>query len=162
MVWFSCLILVILSTILLHLTISSSSGSDENRSINHRRITDSVLSMVACVCQMDSSVRSSVTSSRIIMVSYSEFFSLVYIFFSLSHDDNLGHHSSSFFWHFHSSIHATLQILSRCFNRPHTTSRVWSNCIVQNWNWEFMRHPTCGRNFNFNSYREIIVENCIF
>lgn len=37
--------------------------------------------MVACVCQMDSSVRSSVTSSRIIMVSYSEFFSLVYIFF---------------------------------------------------------------------------------
>lgn len=73
MVWFSCLLLVFLSTVLLHLTISS--GSDENRSINHqKRITDSVLSMVACVCQMDSSVRSSVTSSRIIMVSYSEFF----------------------------------------------------------------------------------------
>ena len=94
MVWFSCLILVILSTILLHLTISS--GSDENRSINHRRITDSVLSMVACVCQMDSSVRSSVTSSRIIMVSYSEFFvfSRLHLFFH-SHDDNFG--TSQFF-----------------------------------------------------------------
>lgn len=107
MVWFSCLILVILSTILLHLTISSSSGSDENRSINHRRITDSVLSMVACVCQMDSSVRSSVTSSRIIMVSYSEFFSLVYIFFSLSHDDNLG--TSQFF------IFLTFSFLYSCY-----------------------------------------------
>lgn len=95
MVWFSCLILVILSTILLHLTISSS--SDENRSINHqKRITDSVLSMVACVCQMDSSVRSSVTSSRIIMVSYSEFFIFISLYsnFIILFSHDCWHHNT--------------------------------------------------------------------
>lgn len=69
MVWFSCLILVTLSTLLLHLTVSSN-RVDNIRDINHhqKRITDSILSTIACVCQMDSSMRSTVTSSRIIMV----------------------------------------------------------------------------------------------
>lgn len=68
LVWLSCLISVLLSTILLHLTSQSAKEKSSNTS-HHKRITDSALSSVAVVCQMDASFRSTVTSSRIIMVS---------------------------------------------------------------------------------------------
>lgn len=59
---------MLLSTVLLHLTSQSEKEKSSNTS-HHKRITDSALSSVAVVCQMDASFRSTVTSSRIIMVS---------------------------------------------------------------------------------------------
>lgn len=68
-VWLSCFILVLISTILLHLTSQTDSLATNSQKINQeKRFTDSVLSTIAAICQMDPSLQSSVTSSRIIMV----------------------------------------------------------------------------------------------
>ncbi|KAL7037251.1 hypothetical protein ACKWTF_009135 [Chironomus riparius] len=77
LVWLSCLICVLLSTILLHLTSQSEREKSANAS-HHKRITDSALSSVAVVCQMDASFRSTVTSSRIIMFFIFLTFSFLY------------------------------------------------------------------------------------
>ncbi|CRL01901.1 CLUMA_CG015435, isoform A, partial [Clunio marinus] len=74
-VWFSCLILVLISTILLYLT-SHTDKSDVNN--ENKRFTDSFLSTIAAICQMDPSLSSSVTSSRIIMFFIFLAFSLLY------------------------------------------------------------------------------------
>lgn len=74
-VWFSCLILVVISTILLHLTSQTDVVTVNGQKMNQeKRFTDSVLSTIAAICQMDPSLKSTVTSSRLIMVSTKDIF----------------------------------------------------------------------------------------
>ncbi|CRK99425.1 CLUMA_CG012625, isoform A [Clunio marinus] len=78
-VWFSCLILVLISTILLHLTSQTDNSAVNSEKVNHhKRFTDSMLSTIAAICQMDPSLTSSVTSSRIIMFFIFLAFSFLY------------------------------------------------------------------------------------
>ena len=66
-VWFCCLILLLISTVLLYMT-SQLEGRTGEKTVQERRFTDSLLSTIAAICQMDPSMQSNVTSSRIIMV----------------------------------------------------------------------------------------------
>jgi glutamate receptor, ionotropic, invertebrate len=78
-VWFSCLVLVLISTILLYLT-SQKDIDEENAKKQEKRFTDSVLSTIAALCQMDPSIQASraVTSTRIIMFLIFLTFSFLY------------------------------------------------------------------------------------
>lgn len=60
---------MLISTILLHLTTHSESITIDGQKVNQeKRLTDSLLSTIAAICQMDPSLQSNVASSRIIMV----------------------------------------------------------------------------------------------
>lgn len=64
-VWFTVLILVAISTILLHFTVQIDNHGE-------KRFTDSILSTIAAVCQMDPQLTPKITSSRIILVILNE------------------------------------------------------------------------------------------
>lgn len=67
-VWLSSFVLVAISIGLLHLALSrEQSGRRDNLTL---RLSDSVMSTVAVVCQMELTPKTSVTSTRIIMVSF--------------------------------------------------------------------------------------------
>lgn len=78
-VWISCLILFAVSSTLLFLTSKAESHdikadndaqhADGSAKIQQIRFSDSVMSTIAAICQMDPSTQSNVTSSKIIMVS---------------------------------------------------------------------------------------------
>ncbi|CAO1408592.1 unnamed protein product [Diamesa hyperborea] len=59
-VWFTVLILVAISTVLLHFTVQIDNNGE-------RRFTDSILSTIAAVCQMDPQLTPKITSSRTIL-----------------------------------------------------------------------------------------------
>ena len=62
-VWFTVLILVAISTVLLHFTVQIDNNGE-------KRFTDSILSTIAAVCQMDPQLTPKITSSRIILVTF--------------------------------------------------------------------------------------------
>lgn len=77
-VWISCLILFLVSSTLLFLTSKAESNDikvDNECELNglkmnqQIRFSDSMMSTIAAICQMDPSTQSNVTSSKIIMVS---------------------------------------------------------------------------------------------
>lgn len=80
-VWISCLILVVVSPILLFLTskaepkdkINDEEEENDSKMNEKIRFSDSVMSTIAAICQMDPSLQSNVTSSKIIMVKLTKF-----------------------------------------------------------------------------------------
>lgn len=149
MVWFTVLILVLLSIFLLHLTSQLDNAAFNGRHINQqKRFSDSVLSTFAAICQMDPSLQSSVTSTRIIMVQnniilhYGVFFAFYFHIEQNQHHQaalNLWHFnfvfSFSSFWHSRSYTRLTQQILFHCSNHHRRASEHSRICIDRNWNY---------------------------
>lgn len=64
-VWLTVFILVAISTVLLHFTVKV----DKTENNGNERITDSILSTIAAICQMGPQLTTDTTSSRIILVT---------------------------------------------------------------------------------------------
>ncbi|CAO1387144.1 unnamed protein product [Diamesa serratosioi] len=73
-VWLTVLILVAISTVLLHFTVQV----DKTENNGDKRITDSILSTIAAICQMGPQLTTKITSSRIILFFIFLAFSFLY------------------------------------------------------------------------------------